>query len=241
MVRVPSLLRQRLMLAAKVAAGTSIAGAASFHLVTRKCYFEPFGLGNGKSLLEHPLLKQTNPWNKPVSHDSCVREVPFERLDSALIQDARNGGMRLIERFVAGMWGGFGYAIQRKIMTHFKNEANKNDVWDKDDLLKCTYEPGTFFTNHFLVLSKTPTCITMRGCFDPHQTPPAPTDIDNIVEMHAELDEVKKVVILKFRALTFDGRQEASDKEDPFGGFGGWLHRRYSSLLVESGARNCLH
>ncbi|KAF5257468.1 hypothetical protein FOXYS1_12007 [Fusarium oxysporum] len=240
MSRISPLFRQWLILAAKVAVGVSTTGAASFHLVTRKCYFEPFGPDNGRSLYEHPLLKQINPWNKPGSADSCVREVPFDKLDKVLLEDAKNGGTKLVERFIAGMWGGFGYGIQRRIMTFFKNEANKNDLWEKKDLLESTYEPGTYFTNHFVVLSKTPTCITMRGCFDPHQSPPSPMDVDNLVEIRAELDEAKQVAVLKIQVITFDGRKEASDKEDPFGGVGGWLHRRYSTLLVESGARNCL-
>ncbi|KAF5975534.1 hypothetical protein FBULB1_7314 [Fusarium bulbicola] len=239
MSRLSPLLRQRLILAAKVATGLSITGAASFHLVTRKCYFEPFGPDNGRSLYEHPLLKQINPWNKPGSADSCVRGVPFDRLDKVLLEDAKNGGTKLVERFSAGMWGGFGYGIQRRIMTFFKNEANKNDLWEKKDLLASTYEIGTYFTNHFVVLSKTPTCITMRGCFDPHQSPPSPMDVDNLVEIRAELDEAKQMAVLKLQVITFDGRKEASDKEDPFGGVGGWLHRRYSTLLVESGAKNC--
>lgn len=108
MARLPSLFRQRLALAAKVAAGVSITGAASFHFVTRKCYFEPFGPENGRSLFEHALMKQINPWNKPVSADSCVREVPFNKLDKVLLEDAGNGGTMLIERFTAGIWGGFG-------------------------------------------------------------------------------------------------------------------------------------
>ncbi|KAL6921222.1 hypothetical protein FSHL1_005193 [Fusarium sambucinum] len=241
MFRVSPLFRQRLLLVAKVAAGISITGAGTFHLVTRNCYFEPFGPENGRSLFKHPLLKQINPWNKPGSSDSCITKVPFDKLDKALIEDAKNGGTKLVERFVAGMWGGFGYGIQRRIMTLFKDNINKNDLWTKRELLESTYEPGTYFTNHFLVLSKTPTCITMRGCFDPHQSPPSPMDIDNMVEIHAELDEANQVAILKLRVITFDGRKEASDKEDPFGGFGGWLHRRYSTLLVESGARNCIN
>lgn len=61
-----------------------------------------------------------------------------------------------------------------------------------------------------------------------------------MVEMHAILDHEKEAAVLRFRVLTFDGRKEASDAEDPFGGFGGWLHRRYSTLLTESGARNCM-
>ncbi|OBS28433.1 hypothetical protein FPOA_02371 [Fusarium poae] len=240
MFRTPPLFRQRLLLVAKVAAGISITGAGTFHLVTRRCYFEALGPENGRSLFEHPLLTQINPWNKPGSSDSCVREVPFDKLDKALIEDAKNGGTKLIERFIAGMWGGFGYGIQRRIMALFKDDHTKHDLWNKKDLLESTYEPGTYFTNHFLVLSKTPTCITMRGCFDPHQSPPSPMDIDNVVEIHAEMNEAKQVVVLKLRVFTFDGRKEASDKEDPFGGIVGWLHRRYSTLLVESGARNCI-
>lgn len=108
MSRISPLFRQRLILAAKVAVGVSITGAASFHLVTRKCYFEPFGPDNGRSLYEHSLLKQINPWNKPGSADSCVREVPFDKLGKVLLEDAKNGGTKLVERFIAGMWGGFG-------------------------------------------------------------------------------------------------------------------------------------
>ncbi|RGP77962.1 hypothetical protein FLONG3_3919 [Fusarium longipes] len=240
MSRTSSVLRQRLLLVAKAAAGISIAGAGSFHLVTRKCYFEPFGPENGKSLFEHPLLKQVNPWNKPMASDSCVREVPFDKLDKALVEDAKNGGTKLVERFAAGMWGGFGYGIQRRIMTFFRDENNKDDVWEKKDLLESTYEPGTYLTNHFLVLSKTPANISMRGCFDPHQSPPEPMDIDNIVEMRAELNEEKQVAVFNLRTITFDGRKEASDEEGQFGGVVGWLHHRYATLLVESGARNCM-
>ncbi|KAF5713281.1 hypothetical protein FGLOB1_4062 [Fusarium globosum] len=233
MSRLSPLFRQRLILAAKVAAGVSITGAASFHLVTRKCYFEPFGPENGRSLYEHPLLKKINPWNKPGSADSCVREMPFDKLDRVILEDAKKGGTKLVERFMAGMWGGFGYGIQRRIMTFFKNDANKNDLWDKKDLLASTYEPGTYFTNHFVVLSKTPTCITLRGCFDPHQSPPSPMDVDNLVEIRAELDEEKQVAVLKLQCITFDGRKEASDKEDPFGGVGGWLHRRAAAEVAD--------
>lgn len=108
MFRTSPLFRKRLLLAAKAVAGVSITGAGTFHIVTRKCYFEPFGLEDGQSLFKHPLLKQINPWNKPGSSDSCVREVPYDKLDKALIEDAKNGGTKLVERFIAGMWGGFG-------------------------------------------------------------------------------------------------------------------------------------
>lgn len=80
----------------------------------------------------------------------------------------------------------------------------------------------------------------MRGCFSPRQDPPTPQPVDNLFELRAELDEQRKVVKLKLRCLTFDGTEGAKEDPDPFGGFPGFLHRRYSTLLVESGARNCL-
>lgn len=76
--------------------------------MTRNCYFEPFGPDVDRTLFEHPLLKKTNPWNKPISYDSCVREIPFEKLGDGVVEDARIGGTVLIERFAEGMWGGYG-------------------------------------------------------------------------------------------------------------------------------------
>lgn len=102
------------------------------------------------------------------------------------------------------------------------------------------HHAGTVFTNHFAVLEKTPTCLTMRGCFGPRQDPIVPQNVDNLFELRAELDEQRKVVKLKLRCLTFDGTEGAKEDPDPFGGVAGFLHRRYSSLLVESGAGNCL-
>ncbi|KAM5343531.1 hypothetical protein ACJ41O_012068 [Fusarium nematophilum] len=240
MSRLSFLSRRRFGQVAKAAAGVSIAGAAGFHLLTRKCYFEPYGPELNEPLFRHPMLKQINPWNKPASHDSCVREVPFEKLDDGLVEDARHGGTRLIERFTAGMWGRYGYAFQRRVMEFSKDETCKDDVWSLEDLLKCKYDPGTFFSNHFLVLEKSPSSITMRGCFNPHQSPPTPQHVDNMVEMRAELDEERQVVLLKLRCITFSGVETAKEDPDPFGGVGGWLHRRYSTLLVEAGAGYCM-
>ncbi|KAF2009457.1 hypothetical protein BU24DRAFT_379872 [Aaosphaeria arxii CBS 175.79] len=232
--------RPRLVFAATAVAGTSCTAAAALYLRIRDCRFEPFGPETDRVFFAHSLFKQTNPFNKPMSADSCVREVPFERLDQELLEDARAGGTKLIERFSQGLWGGSGYAIQRRIMEFTKNDENKEDVWSKEDLLACKYSPGTYLTNHFLVLSKTPTSIMLRGCFDPHHSTPRPVNVDNLIDLQAYIDQEKRAAVFKLRAATFDGTEEASEKEDPFGGVGGWLHRQYSSLLVESGAQNCM-
>ncbi|KAF4982578.1 hypothetical protein FZEAL_1810 [Fusarium zealandicum] len=221
MSRLSSLSQRRLGLVAKTAAGVSMTGAGGFYLWTRNCHFEPFGPEFNGPLFRHPIMKQINPWNKPASYDLGVLVVSFDELDDGLVEDATQGGTRLIEMFAEGMWGGYGYAIQRRILELLKNETSKDDVWSRKNLPECKYDPGTFFTNHFVVLEKTPTCIRMRSCFDPRQHPLAPQKMDSMVEMRAEVDREKRVVLLKLQCLTFDGTEMAKEDPDPFGGVAG--------------------
>jgi hypothetical protein len=82
------------------------------------------------------MLKQTNPWNKPVSADSCVREVPFTKLDPQLIEDAANGGTMLIERFAAGMWGGFGKVSENTELCTYADAARICAPKEDHDILQ---------------------------------------------------------------------------------------------------------
>lgn len=85
-------------------AGATLAGMG---LWTRKCSFEPFG-PETDPLFKHALLKLTNPYNKPYTYDSCTRTLNYSAVQPALLEDARQGGTKLIEAFAAGMWGGYG-------------------------------------------------------------------------------------------------------------------------------------
>ncbi|PKS05086.1 hypothetical protein jhhlp_008453 [Lomentospora prolificans] len=207
-------------------------------LWTRNCTFVPFG-PETDPLFKHQILKQINPYNKPVSSDSCVRTIPYSKIKPALLEDAQKGGAKLMEAFCAGMWGGYGYAIQRRLMRLSKDDSNREDLWEKADIVKSTFEPGTYFTNHFVVLSKSPRSVTLRGCFSPRQFPPGPQDVDTVCELTIVLDDKKRTATLALNSITFNGTKEASEAPDPFGGVAGWLHRQYAKLLVESGADNC--
>ncbi|KAJ3505526.1 hypothetical protein NM208_g16184 [Fusarium decemcellulare] len=208
-----------------------------FSLWTRHCHFEPFEPPNDK-LFEHPILEKINPFHKPDSHDCCVRIVPFKQVQPALLQSARTGGTALIEAFARGMWGGYGFAIQRGILSLTRDGGNP-DLWTKADLQTSAFEPGTYFTNWFHVLSKSPHHITLRGCFKPRQDPPTPQSTDSLGQLEVWIDESKSIVHFKFKSVTFDGTEAAADVEDPFGGISGWLHKQYAKLLVEAGVGNC--
>ncbi|KAH7156738.1 hypothetical protein EDB81DRAFT_398769 [Dactylonectria macrodidyma] len=231
--------RRRLVGLAQATAGASFAGAAGFWFWTRKCHFEEFGPHND-NLFRYPMLKQINPYNNPDSHDMCVRRVPFSQLKPELLEDTLQGGSKLVEAFCRGIWGRYGYSIQRKIMESWKDDSNQGDLWTKEELLTSTYEPDTFITNHFHVWEKTPQSLTIRGCVPPRQTTPTPMPMENVIEIRADLDKEKQEAVLRLKMMIFDGTQGASQEPDPFGGFPGWLHRRYSALLVEAGAGNCM-
>ncbi|KAH7122155.1 hypothetical protein B0J13DRAFT_485343 [Dactylonectria estremocensis] len=239
MPRILFFTRRRFLGLAQIAIGATLTGVGGFWFWTRKCHFEEFGPHND-NLFRHPLLKQINPYNNPDSHDMCVRRVPFSQLRPELLEDALQGGSKLAEDFCRGIWGRYGYSIQRRIMESWKDDSNSGDLWTKEELLASTYEPGTFITNHFHVLEKTPQSLTIRGCVPPHQTTPTPMSMENLVEIRADLDREKQEAVFRLKMMTFDGTQGASQEPDPFGGFPGWLHRRYSTLLVEAAAENCM-
>jgi hypothetical protein len=139
-----------------------------------------------------------------------------------------------------------------------KDESNINDLWTKQELLRDSYEPGknqksvlqrdernglmytpgTVITNHFLVLDKTPSSLTFRGCLGPHQSPP-PQAPDNLFELSATVEEKSQRVEFRLKCITFDGT-DVTAREDPYGGFPGLLHRQYAKLLVEAAASNCV-
>ncbi|KAF7162458.1 hypothetical protein CNMCM5623_007749 [Aspergillus felis] len=91
----------------KFSAAASVAAAGGWQLWTMHCYFEPFG-PESDPLFQSKYFKQHNPGNHPSLNDSCVRKVPLSQIPPELVDDALNGGSKLLDRFCAGVWGGYG-------------------------------------------------------------------------------------------------------------------------------------
>ncbi|KAL7930314.1 hypothetical protein V8C35DRAFT_313537 [Trichoderma chlorosporum] len=230
--------RRRLLRFAQVLVGAPAITFGGLAIWTRKCAFEPFG-PETDPLFKHPIFKDVNPRNNPSTHDSCVRRVPFEKLRPELLEDARRGGSALVEEFSRGFWAGYGYSIQRRLMRLSMSPENRSDLWTPEELGQSTYEPGTTLTNHFLVLEKSPTVLTFRGCPAPKESPFRPRNLDNLFALTAELNEQRQEAEFRLKAITFDGAT-TTPKEDPFGGVGGMLHRVYAKLLVEAAVGWCV-
>jgi hypothetical protein len=99
--------RSRIATLSKVMASVALAGAGGWQLWTRQCYFEPFGPENDP-IFQSDHYKRLNPGNHPSLKDSCVRRVPLSQISPELVDDTLKGGSKLVERFCAGIWGGYG-------------------------------------------------------------------------------------------------------------------------------------
>ncbi|QMW45937.1 hypothetical protein G4B11_009392 [Aspergillus flavus] len=188
-----------------------LTGATSWQLWSRHCYFEPFGPDNDP-LFQSKYFRRFNPNKHPSLDDSCVREVPLSRIKPGLVKDALNGGSKLLEMFCGGVWGGYGYAIQRKILTLLcKDRANESMLWSKEQLLSSSYDEGTIVTDHFIVLEKTPRSIVMRGGSSPTEDPDKPHEMDNISEITVDIDTKKGVAEFRLKNIFFNGVRHTSE------------------------------
>ncbi|GKZ56025.1 hypothetical protein AnigIFM49718_001248 [Aspergillus niger] len=228
------LTQSRLLTLCKFSAAASLAGVGGWQFWTGKCYFEPFGPEND-ALFQSEYFKKFNPGNHPSLNDSCVRKVSMSQIPPDLVEDALRGGSKLTERFCAGVWGGYGYSIQRNILAFVgQNEGNaKSMLWDKNQLLSSTYEEGTIVTDHFKVVAKNPRSIIMWGAESPSTNPEIRREMENLSEVSTNVDTDKGVVEFRLKNIFYNGVERLTG--DLFPPPIVWLHFQYCKLLVEAG------
>ncbi|KAG2419067.1 hypothetical protein HFD88_002171 [Aspergillus terreus] len=210
--------RSKVVAFGKILTAGSLASAGGWKLWTRHCYFEPFGPANDP-LFQSRYFKQHNPGNHPSLDDSCVRKVPLSQIPAELVDDALNGGSKLVERFCAGS---LTFYMYRDSM-----------LWDRKQLLESTYEEGTIVTDHFMVVGKTPRSITMWGAESPSENPGVPRDMENLSEITADIDLDQGVAEFRLKNIFYSGVEQTAKSLFPPPVV--WLHFQYCKLLVEAG------
>jgi len=116
---------------------------------TRATTFIPFSTSSPD--FSSPLSQKHNPGrNKPVCIDHAIRTVPLARL-----QTTDQG--ELTKRFCQGIWGGVGFAYQRRFLEKKWRpmEGRGEQLWEKDELKRSDYEVGTKMSDHFEVVERT--------------------------------------------------------------------------------------
>ncbi|KAI9052348.1 hypothetical protein LZ554_003698 [Drepanopeziza brunnea f. sp. 'monogermtubi'] len=209
---------------------------AAFAFWTRNSHFVP--LPPTDAIFASSAYAAQNPNGNPVTKDLCVRRVPLREIRPRLLE--KEG--KLVEAFCAGVWSGYGYTLQRHYLSSKYRTPNNTSqqLWDTPSLQTSTYPPGTQISNHFVVVSKTPTSIVVR-CGDA----PAVTGVrasDGLFEMGVEIegegegDENGGVAVFRLKSVFFQGSGTAENK--PMPSHMEFLHRLYTKVWMETALRN---
>lgn len=216
-----------------IAGWGSLATAGSFVWMTRNSKVMP--IPPSDYIFANTLFARYNPNNNPVTQDICVRKVPLDKIKPELLEQEG----KLVEAFCAGVWGGLGYAYQRRYLEKkYRGPETENQLWNRQDLKESTYPVGTQITDHFEVVSKTPNSIIVR-CGDS----PRKLDVresDGLFEMLAEVKKEEGVAEFGLKSVFYNGLAQP-DKEQgvapPMSTWIQWLHAQYDKLLMETSLR----
>ncbi|GKT50584.1 uncharacterized protein ColSpa_10765 [Colletotrichum spaethianum] len=119
-----------------------------------------------------------------------------------------------------------------------KNESNATDLWEKEQLLKSTYQVGTIFADDFIVVDKSPNSLMLRGGLSPRVSPEGPREMDTFITLTTELDPQTRVARFNLKSMVLDGVSEG--KGVPLGGVEIFMHQQYAKLLLTAGVDHCV-
>ncbi|KIX97393.1 uncharacterized protein Z520_06845 [Fonsecaea multimorphosa CBS 102226] len=208
----------------------------AFFLWTRNCSIAD--LPTTDELFRNTSFAKYNPTPSPGAEmrDVCVRRYPLSQIRPELVEDARRGGTAMIEAFNQGIWGGFEMAPP-PALRHFA----RNPVAALVEAGSAAEHVGvgTAFTDHLVVLDKTPQSVLLRGGKSPLTRPDMPRDMDGLLEIQVVPDFDKGHVDFIFKSVFFagtgidrgEGSSEVKIVPEPLV----WAHKQYTKLLVESG------
>ncbi|KAF2713811.1 hypothetical protein K504DRAFT_473039 [Pleomassaria siparia CBS 279.74] len=203
-------------------------GYSTFTFYARKTTFVPYDTTSPD--LQTPLFKKHNPHgNPPGCIDHAVRTVPLSKLKT--IDQAE-----LTRDFCRGVWGGIGYAYQRRFLEKkYKALPGREDhLWSREELGNAEYEKGTKITDHFEVVEKTPEKIVVRCGDSPLEAGPRPSD--GLFSMEVTKDEQAQTATFHLKSVFVNTTPEGKDNQ-PLPWHFQFLHRLYTKLWMETAVR----
>jgi len=94
----------------KLLQGTAVSfltTVGAFVVWTKHCKFVDLSPVTDETF-QSAFYKKYNASSNPTTHDLCIRKIPIFKLKPNLVEDAQQGGTKLVESFCAGIWSGFG-------------------------------------------------------------------------------------------------------------------------------------
>ena len=133
-----------------------------------------------------------------------------------------------------------GYEIQRRYLARkYQDAQTAQQLWSTAQLASSTYEPGTQITDHFEVVEKTPTAITVR-CGDSPLRRPGSRDADGLFVIGARVDKQAGEVELALKGAFFTSARQVAGAHGPMPDWMAALHIWYSRIWMASGSRRLL-
>lgn len=187
--------------------------------------------------LDDPLWSSSvyarhNPHGNPSTQDVCIKRVPLSKIRPELLE--KEGDLAL--EFCRGVWSGWGYQLQRRVLAQKYQTITPNQLWSPRELATSTYEPGTQITDHFEVVDKTPNSITVR-CGDSPVRNPGPRESDGLFVMYAEVDKSRDEVELGLKSCFFDSQARQDGILGPMPKYMEKAHQWYARLWMVSASR----
>ncbi|KAN0101601.1 hypothetical protein V8E51_012111 [Hyaloscypha variabilis] len=192
-------------------------GAGGFAFWTRNSRFVP--IASDDPIFSSAAYLRNNPNKNPQTKDLCVRRVPLAKIKPQLLEKE-----------------GEGYAYQRRYLEKkYRNDTTTaHQLWDTRELLESPYDVGTQITDHFEVVSKTPSSIVVRCGDSPLKT--AVRDSDGLFEMGVEIKRDEGVAEFRLKSVFYKGLGKADAA--PMPSHVEFAHRLYTKLWMESAVRN---
>lgn len=132
-----------------------------------------------------------------------------------------------------------GYEIQRRYLErkYFGPDTSKQ-LWSKQQLAESSYDKGTCITDHFVVVDKNSSAITVRCGDSPRNTGLRPSD--GLFVIGATLDKERQEVELTLKSCLFSSEGKIAGTHGPMPDWMEPLHQWYARLWSETGSRRLL-
>ncbi|KAF2454621.1 hypothetical protein BDY21DRAFT_387427 [Lineolata rhizophorae] len=214
----------------RLATASTVAGAIGWKVYTKDTHFIDFSTSSPEFATAFYRAHNPAPGNKPLLLDHAVKRVPLSKLRTSDTDE-------LTREFSANIWGGPGFALQRKY--HEKRgrhlEGRQDMLWEKGDLAKSDYRQGTKIADYFEVVQRTPEKVTVRWGDSPLVTGPRPSD--GLFSVEVSRDD--KFATFHLKSIFFNSTPEGAEGGQlPF-----WytpLHREYTKLWMETSVRSLM-
>jgi len=177
------------------------------------------------------LFKRHNPSRNPSTQDVCIRRIPLDKIRPELLQ--KEGDLAL--EFCRGVWSGWGFAVQRKYLDlKYRGPETAKQLWTNEELAQSNYDKGTCIADHFEVVEKTPTAITVRCGDSPRKQDPRASD--GLFIISATVDKQREEVELRLKTCLFSSEGTIQGTKGPMPAWMEEMHQWYARIWSETGS-----